>query len=85
MTIAADVKVVVPRESFQDLYLVLKDRHRHLDSRAPKPGSTKVEDVKRHVFKVSLVNLKPPWSGWDADIAVAEYEFACFLFLPDIR
>ena len=32
--------------------MALKERHRHLDSRAAKPGSTKVEDVKRHVFKV---------------------------------
>ena len=46
-------QVVIQREKFQDLYLELKERHRHLDSRAPKPGSTKVEDVKRHVFKVS--------------------------------
>lgn len=45
-------QVLVPRENFQDLYLTLKDRHRHLDSRAPKPGSTKIEDVKRHVYKV---------------------------------
>lgn len=34
--------------------MILKDRHRHLDSRAQKPGSTKVEDVKRHVWKVSV-------------------------------
>ena len=45
--------VVVARDSFQDLYLVLKERHRHLDSRASKPGSNKLEDVKRHVWKVS--------------------------------
>jgi hypothetical protein len=58
----------VPKESFQDLYLILKDRHRHLDSRAPKPGSTKIEDVKRHVFKVSLeADLAP--------IPVAKHEF----------
>lgn len=47
---SADVQVVVNRESFQDLYLVLKDRHRHLDSRVKKPS--KLEDVKRHVWKV---------------------------------
>ncbi|KAK8849703.1 hypothetical protein IAR55_005038 [Kwoniella newhampshirensis] len=52
--------VVVPRDSFQDLYLVLKDRHRHLDSRAPRPTSTKLEDVKRHVWKGSLPNLLSP-------------------------
>jgi len=46
-------QTVVQREPFQDLYLILKDRHRHLDSRAPKAGSTKIEDVKRHVYKVS--------------------------------
>ncbi len=46
-------QIIVPREAFQDLYLALKDRHRHLDSRAPKAGSTKIEDLKRHVFKVS--------------------------------
>jgi hypothetical protein len=44
---------MVKKEPFQDLYLILKDRHRHLDSRAPKAGSTKIEDVKRHVYKVS--------------------------------
>ncbi|ORX37646.1 hypothetical protein BD324DRAFT_389608 [Kockovaella imperatae] len=43
--------VLVQKESFQDLYLELKDRHRHLDSRAPRAGSTTVEDVKRHVWK----------------------------------
>ncbi|KAL7425199.1 tRNA(Ser) Um(44) 2'-O-methyltransferase [Cryptotrichosporon argae] len=44
--------IVVAREPFQDLYLVLKDRHRHLESRAQRPGSTpKLEDVKRHVWK----------------------------------
>jgi tRNASer (uridine44-2'-O)-methyltransferase len=47
------LQTVVEREPFQDLYLILKDRHRHLDSRAPKAGSTKIEDVKRHVWKVS--------------------------------
>jgi len=50
-------QVIVSRDSFQDLYLILKDRHRHLDSRAPKPGSSKIEDVKRHVFKVSRPSL----------------------------
>lgn len=51
---AYSCQVLVAREPFQDLYMILKDRHRHLDSRAPKPGSTstKIEDVKRHVFKV---------------------------------
>lgn len=34
--------------------MILKERHRHLDSRAPKAGSAKVEDVKRHVFKVCM-------------------------------
>ena len=48
-------QIIVPRDSFQDLYLALKDRHCHLDSRVPKAGSSKIEDVKRHVFKVSLV------------------------------
>ncbi|WWC65874.1 uncharacterized protein I303_108496 [Kwoniella dejecticola CBS 10117] len=44
--------VIVPRDNFQDLYLVLKDRHRQLDSRAPKQGGlSKLEDVKRHVWK----------------------------------
>ncbi|OCF42582.1 hypothetical protein I317_03567 [Kwoniella heveanensis CBS 569] len=38
--------VIVARDNFQDLYLVLKDRHKHLDSRASRPGmmSTKLED-----------------------------------------
>ncbi|WVR08045.1 hypothetical protein IAU60_005090 [Kwoniella sp. DSM 27419] len=51
--------VIVARENFQDLYLELKDRHRHLDSRAPKPGvlSTKLEDVKRHVWKCTSLPL----------------------------
>jgi hypothetical protein len=52
-------QVVIPRDSFQDLYLILKDRHRHLDSRASKPGSAKIEDVKRHVFKVRFGS--PRW------------------------
>ncbi|KAK4686049.1 tRNASer (uridine44-2'-O)-methyltransferase, partial [Tremellales sp. Uapishka_1] len=45
--------VIVPRDNYQDLYLTLKERHRHLDSRAAKPGSSKVEDVKRHVYKIA--------------------------------
>jgi hypothetical protein len=47
-------QVVVPRDAFQDLYLKLKDRHRHLESRKPNPKSrvAKDEDVKRHVYKV---------------------------------
>ncbi|KLT40961.1 DUF1613-domain-containing protein [Cutaneotrichosporon oleaginosum] len=45
--------VVVSREPFQDLYQALKERHKQLDSRVPQPWSTKVEDVKRHVWKVS--------------------------------
>ncbi|WWD20333.1 hypothetical protein CI109_104809 [Kwoniella shandongensis] len=51
--------VIVPRDNFQDLYLVLKDRHRHLDSRAPRPNATsvKLEDVKRHVWKGSPSSL----------------------------
>ncbi|WVW86884.1 hypothetical protein I302_108939 [Kwoniella bestiolae CBS 10118] len=45
--------VIVPRDNFQDLYLTLKDRHRTLDSRAPRGAGliTKLEDVKRHVWK----------------------------------
>ncbi|BEI80956.1 hypothetical protein CcaverHIS002_0201160 [Cutaneotrichosporon cavernicola] len=43
--------VVVSREPFQDLYQALKERHKQLDSRVPQPWSTKVEDVKRHVWK----------------------------------
>lgn len=46
-------QVVVPREPFQDLYQTLKERHKKLDSRVPLAWSTKVEDVKRHVWKVS--------------------------------
>ena len=47
-------QVVVPRDAFQDLYLKLKDRHRHLESRKPNPKArvAKEEDVKRHVYKV---------------------------------
>lgn len=40
------------REPFQDLYQALKERHKHLESRKQQPWSTKVEDVKRHVWKV---------------------------------
>lgn len=40
------------REPFQDLYQALKERHKHLDSRVPLAWSNKVEDVKRHVWKV---------------------------------
>jgi tRNASer (uridine44-2'-O)-methyltransferase len=46
-------QVVVERTSFQDLYLVLKERHKHLDSQVQKKGSNKLLDVKRHVWKVS--------------------------------
>jgi hypothetical protein len=46
-------KVLVVRENFQDLYLVLKERHKHLDSRKNKEGFNKVMDTKRHVWKVS--------------------------------
>lgn len=42
------------RENFQDLYLVLKERHKHLDSRKNKEGFNKVMDTKRHVWKVRL-------------------------------
>ncbi|EIW71493.1 hypothetical protein TREMEDRAFT_42864 [Tremella mesenterica DSM 1558] len=68
--------VVVQRESFQDLYLELKEKHRHLDSRAPKPGSSKVEDVKRHVWKDVAVaaflmllwkEMYPPRAPLEAD------------------
>lgn len=47
-------QVVVPRDAFQDLYLKLKERHRHLESRKPNPKArvAKDEDVKRHVYKV---------------------------------
>jgi hypothetical protein len=52
---------VVKKEPYQDLYLILKERHRHLDSRAPKAGSTRIEDVKRHVYKVShIISLRRP-------------------------
>lgn len=53
LRLADDLQVLVKKESFQDLYLELKERHRHLDSRASKPGRNKIEDVKRHVWKVS--------------------------------
>jgi hypothetical protein len=43
----------VERANFQDLYLVMKGRHKHLDSRKSKPGFNKLEDTKRHVWKVS--------------------------------
>jgi tRNASer (uridine44-2'-O)-methyltransferase len=46
--------VVVEKTSFQDLYLTLKERHKHLDSQKPKITSNKLLDVKRHVWKVSL-------------------------------
>lgn len=51
--------VVVSREPFQDLYQALKERHQQLDSRVPQPWSTKVEDVKRHVWKVSAARAVP--------------------------
>ncbi|KAG7558211.1 hypothetical protein FFLO_02864 [Filobasidium floriforme] len=43
--------VLVVRENFQDLYLVLKERHKHLDSRKNKEGFNKIMDTKRHVWK----------------------------------
>jgi tRNASer (uridine44-2'-O)-methyltransferase len=51
--------IVVSREPFQDLYQALKERHKQLDSRVPQPWSTKVEDVKRHVWKVSEARPVP--------------------------
>jgi hypothetical protein len=53
------LQVLVVRENFQDLYLVLKERHKHLDSRKQKVGYNRVEDVKRHVWKVCLRGLVP--------------------------
>lgn len=44
--------VMIDRASFQDLYLIMKERHKHLDSRKDKPGFNKLlEDKKRHVWK----------------------------------
>ncbi|KAL1412527.1 tRNA(Ser) Um(44) 2'-O-methyltransferase [Vanrija albida] len=43
--------VVVSKAPFQDLYQALKERHHTLESRKAKAWSTKVEDVKRHVWK----------------------------------
>lgn len=57
---AAHTQVVVSREPFQDLYQALKERHKQLDSRVPQPWSTKVEDVKRHVWKVSARPVPAP-------------------------
>ncbi|WRT69740.1 uncharacterized protein IL334_006731 [Kwoniella shivajii] len=74
--------VIVPRDNFQDLYLTLKDRHRHLDSRAPKQGGliSKLEDVKRHVWKgISnpddpLIPTNVDLSEWgEQDIAIAAF------------
>ncbi|WWC73653.1 uncharacterized protein I206_107625 [Kwoniella pini CBS 10737] len=76
--------VIVPRDNFQDLYLILKDRHRQLDSRAPKQGGlSKLEDVKRHVWKrQSLLSTpddnslptKVDLSEWgEQDIAIAAF------------
>lgn len=47
-------QVIVEKTSFQDLYLILKERHKHLDSRVKKVRSNILEDLKRHVWKVSL-------------------------------
>ncbi|KAI5449092.1 tRNA(Ser) Um(44) 2'-O-methyltransferase [Naganishia albida] len=43
--------VIVEKTSFQDLYLILKERHKHLDSRVKKVRSNILEDLKRHVWK----------------------------------
>ena len=45
-----DTQVLVDKSNFQDLYLLLKERHKHLDSQVP--GQSKILDLKRHVFKV---------------------------------
>jgi hypothetical protein len=51
--VCANIQTIIRREPFQDLYQTLKERHKHLNSRVAQPWSTKVEDVKRHVWKVS--------------------------------
>ncbi|WWD04198.1 hypothetical protein V865_002265 [Kwoniella europaea PYCC6329] len=75
--------IIVPRDNFQDLYLTLKDRHRSLDSRAPRSDGlvTKLEDVKRHVWKgipspndPSLPTTQVDLSEWgEQDIAIAAF------------
>ncbi|WVQ95775.1 hypothetical protein IAU59_002874 [Kwoniella sp. CBS 9459] len=84
--------VIVPRDNFQDLYLVLKERHKHLDSRTSKPGmiNTKLEDVKRHVWKntslpiVSTDDPSLPSSSSGMDVSVwgqQDVAIAAFLML----
>lgn len=45
-------QVIIEKTSFQDLYLIMKERHKHLDSRVKKIRSNILEDLKRHVWKV---------------------------------
>ncbi|TXT12970.1 hypothetical protein VHUM_01371 [Vanrija humicola] len=72
--------VVVSKAPFQDLYQALKERHHTLESRKAKAWSTKVEDVKRHVWKVSVMrspddpSLPANLSAWGSqDIAIAAF------------
>ncbi|WVF68075.1 hypothetical protein IAT40_002838 [Kwoniella sp. CBS 6097] len=83
--------VIVARDDFQDLYLVLKERHKHLDSRAGRPGiiSNKLEDVKRHVWKstsLPVVTTDDPSLPTPSVIDVSEWgqqdvAIAAFLML----
>ena len=71
----------MPRDAFQDLYLKLKDRHRHLESRKPNPKAriAKEEDVKRHVYKVShhCTTLLNPLAGCIALPSLVQPDPAC--------
>lgn len=68
---------MVEKTNFQDLYLQLKERHKHLDSRKQKEGFNKLMDTKRHVWKVSHDSLKRSDSAFDLtiskDVAVATF------------
>jgi len=44
--------VLVPRESYQDLYLIMRERHKHLINTWQE-----VTDPLKHVFEVKLSSL----------------------------
>lgn len=48
-------QIIVPKESFQDLYLELKEKYQDLESRVLSEAKEGKEDVKRHVWKVGPI------------------------------
>jgi tRNASer (uridine44-2'-O)-methyltransferase len=49
--------VVIPRETYQDLYLIMRERHKHLVN-----DWREVTDPLKHVFEVRRRVLSPPLS-----------------------